>query len=82
MPALMGHIDVAHVTYSLPDGRVLLFPYRPPALGGRIAYWFTPGGGVQDGESLACAACSEACELSKATLAMKPCATSAWFVSH
>ena len=20
----MGHIDVAHVTYSLPDGRVLL----------------------------------------------------------
>lgn len=45
-----------------PDGRVLLFPYRPPALGGRIAYWFTPGGGVQDGESLAGAACRECLE--------------------
>ncbi len=45
-----------------PDGRVLLFPYRPPELGGRIAYWFTPGGGVEDGESLACAACRECLE--------------------
>jgi 8-oxo-dGTP pyrophosphatase MutT (NUDIX family) len=45
-----------------PDGRVLLFPYRPPALGGRIAYWFTPGGGVHAGESLADAACRECLE--------------------
>lgn len=45
-----------------PDGRVLLFPYRPPELGGRIAYWFTPGGGVEGGESLACAACRECLE--------------------
>lgn len=45
-----------------PDGRVLLFPYRPPALGGRIAYWFTPGGGVHAGESLAQAACRECLE--------------------
>ena len=42
-----------------PDGAVLLFPYRPPAMGGRIAYWFTPGGGVHAGESLADAACRE-----------------------
>ncbi|MDC7718362.1 NUDIX domain-containing protein [Vogesella sp. DC21W] len=45
-----------------PDGRVLLFPYRPPALGGRIVYWFTPGGGVHAGESLADAACRECLE--------------------
>lgn len=45
-----------------PDGRVLLFPYRPPALDGRIVYWFTPGGGVHAGESLADAACRECLE--------------------
>ena len=45
-----------------PDGRVLLFPYRPPELGGLVAYWFTPGGGVEDGESLADAACRECLE--------------------
>ncbi|UDM17125.1 NUDIX hydrolase [Vogesella sp. XCS3] len=45
-----------------PDGRVLLFPYRPPAQGGRIVYWFTPGGGVHAGESLAQAACRECLE--------------------
>ncbi|MCD5364303.1 MULTISPECIES: NUDIX hydrolase [Chromobacterium] len=36
-----------------PAGRVLLFPYQPAD---RVEYWFTPGGEVEDGESLADAA--------------------------
>ncbi|KMN82750.1 hypothetical protein VK98_06870 [Chromobacterium sp. LK11] len=36
-----------------PAGRVLLFPCQPA---GQVEYWFTPGGEVEDGESLADAA--------------------------
>ena len=37
-------------------GRVWLFPFQPHGADGGIAYWFTPGGGVEAGESVADAA--------------------------
>lgn len=43
-------------------GRVLLFPFQPQGTDGPIEYWFTPGGGVEEGETVAEAAQRECFE--------------------
>ncbi len=52
----------ARVLLVSPEGRVLLFSSRMSDFPGRTA-WFTPGGGVRDGESLAAAAARELAEV-------------------
>lgn len=55
----------ARVVVLDPDGRVLLLgarltgPDEPP---GEVLFWYTPGGGVEDGESLRTAAVRELAE--------------------
>ena len=40
----MGHLDVAHVTYSLPDGRVLLSDVSFRVGEGQVAALVGPNG--------------------------------------
>jgi 8-oxo-dGTP pyrophosphatase MutT (NUDIX family) len=55
----------ARVVVLDPNGRVLLLgarlvsPAQPP---GEVRYWYTPGGGVEDGETLRAAAVRELAE--------------------
>ena len=55
----------ARIVVLDPDGRILLFgarltdPAVPPA---EVLFWYTPGGGVEDGESLRAAAVRELAE--------------------
>jgi 8-oxo-dGTP pyrophosphatase MutT (NUDIX family) len=55
----------ARVLVLAPDGRVLLLGARltgPDAVPGDVLFWYTPGGGVEDGESLRVAAARELAE--------------------
>lgn len=55
----------ARVLVLSPDGRVLLLGARltgPDAVPGDVLFWYTPGGGVEDGESLRGAAARELAE--------------------
>jgi 8-oxo-dGTP pyrophosphatase MutT (NUDIX family) len=55
----------ARVVVLDPDGRVLLLGARltgPTAIPRQVLFWYTPGGGVEDGESLRAAAVRELAE--------------------
>ena len=55
----------ARVVVLDPDGRVLLLGARltdPAVPPGDVLFWYTPGGGVEDGESLRAAAVRELAE--------------------
>ena len=55
----------ARVLVLSPEGRVLLLGARltgPDAIPGDVLFWYTPGGGVEDGESLRVAAARELAE--------------------
>ena len=55
----------ARVVVLDPDGRLLLFGARlvdPAVPPGEVLFWYTPGGGVEDGESLRSAAARELTE--------------------
>lgn len=55
----------ARVVVLDPDGRVLLFGSRltdPAVPPGDVPFWYTPGGGVEDGESLRTTAVRELAE--------------------
>jgi 8-oxo-dGTP pyrophosphatase MutT (NUDIX family) len=55
----------ARVVVLDPDGRVLLLGSRltdPAVPPGDVLFWYTPGGGVEDGESLRAAAVRELAE--------------------
>lgn len=55
----------ARVLVLSPAGRVLLLGARltgPDAVPGDVLFWYTPGGGVEDGESLRTAAARELAE--------------------
>ena len=55
----------ARVVVLDPAGRVLLFGSRlvdPTVPPGEVLFWYTPGGGVEDGESLRAAASRELAE--------------------
>jgi ADP-ribose pyrophosphatase YjhB (NUDIX family) len=55
----------ARVVVLSPEGRVLLLGARltgPDAVPGDVLFWATPGGGVEDGESLRVAAARELAE--------------------
>ena len=55
----------ARVLVLSPEGRVLLLGARltgPDAVPGDVLFWYTPGGGVEDGETLRAAAARELAE--------------------
>ncbi|MCO7220982.1 NUDIX domain-containing protein [Klenkia sp. PcliD-1-E] len=55
----------ARVLVVSPEGRVLLFGGRltaPDAVPGEVLWWYTPGGGVEEGETLRGAAVRELAE--------------------
>ena len=57
--------SAARVVVLDPDGRVLLLGSRlvdPGVPPGEVQFWYTPGGGVEDGESLRTAAVRELAE--------------------